>query len=629
MKKTVLVVTPNKGFGELICQILDETGAYDLSLATSGQHAMDSANANNPAICILEPGLQDYMLDRLIESLILNHPGMKLVLIAPESVQSNIKLIEQISVDGILFKPFYLQDIVIKVEKIMGGVGTVMVDNTKPNKIQDSKTEVTFVELPETNWHDDSDFAIHQLKFYSNKTDALVSLITKKEKLWAYEGSLKKEAVNEISNLLAEYFLKDGGSDLARFVELQSTGANLMLYTTTLMDDYMLVLGFDAQIPFSKIRKQAAQISKGILSGTNTLIEGDSETGNSEILGKVDQIAEIDIDSTLVMELEKTTPSSSNDNILDESESPIFIAMDLEEPTDEQETTREVFVVQDIEEAEQESSDATFAISIDEEISSESKDYSMDLSLDDNDDVLVSTEPQRAKPPLTATLDPMVREENSFSSMVEDIPTPMSMAELLEEEDFGKKRSFLDELIDDIESGEELDIYQETEATIKLPASRENMAKTIPSKIYDETINLESVSSSLYSLNYACTLLPKLPHTKLTGEIKKQLLKWVSEICLAFDWRVESLSIYPEYMQWNVNVTPDNSPEIIINTIREYTSDRIFSQFPRYQRLNPSEKFWATGYLLIGDKKMAPKSIINQFITNTRNRQGVGNIKNN
>ena len=50
------------------------------------------------------------------------------------------------------------------------------------------------------------------------------------------------------------------GSDLLRFVRLEATKAEHMLYATRLADDVVLALVFDAETPFSTIRTQAGQL---------------------------------------------------------------------------------------------------------------------------------------------------------------------------------------------------------------------------------------------------------------------------------------------------------------------------------------------------------------------------------
>ena len=53
--------------------------------------------------------------------------------------------------------------------------------------------------------------------------------------------------------------------DLARFIKLDTTGVEIMLYATQLDEEMILALAFDAQTPFSRIRAQAGTVSAGVV----------------------------------------------------------------------------------------------------------------------------------------------------------------------------------------------------------------------------------------------------------------------------------------------------------------------------------------------------------------------------
>jgi REP element-mobilizing transposase RayT len=78
--------------------------------------------------------------------------------------------------------------------------------------------------------------------------------------LWAYAGQLSQSAANEIASTLAHNWSGGKGSDLLRFVRLESTKAEHMLYATQLAEGVLLAMVFDAETPFSTIRSQAGQL---------------------------------------------------------------------------------------------------------------------------------------------------------------------------------------------------------------------------------------------------------------------------------------------------------------------------------------------------------------------------------
>ena len=97
----------------------------------------------------------------------------------------------------------------------------------------------------------------------------------------------------------------------------------------------------------------------------------------------------------------------------------------------------------------------------------------------------------------------------------------------------------------------------------------------------------------------------------------------MSNICIAFGWRLEHLAVRPEYLQWVVNVTPNTSPGYLMRIMRQQTSERIFGDFPRLKRENPSGDFLAPGYLIMGGLQPHPPQLIKEYLKQTRKRQGI------
>ena len=80
----VIVVTPNAGFGELVCQILEETGKYAVALATTPQEALAITKKDRPALCILETGMESGKTITLVDMMRQEVENMLLVLIPSE-----------------------------------------------------------------------------------------------------------------------------------------------------------------------------------------------------------------------------------------------------------------------------------------------------------------------------------------------------------------------------------------------------------------------------------------------------------------------------------------------------------------------------------------------------------------
>jgi CheY-like chemotaxis protein/REP element-mobilizing transposase RayT len=135
-------------------------------------------------------------------------------------------------------------------------------------------------------------------------------------------------------------------------------------------------------------------------------------------------------------------------------------------------------------------------------------------------------------------------------------------------------------------------------------------------------IILEPVSPAVYNLDYACLLVPRFPQHHLIGDLSDCLPEWMRDTCIAFAWRLEYISVRPEYLLWNVNVPPATSPAYLMRIVRQRISVKIFDDFPRFIKENPSGDFWAPGYLIMGGSQPAPVQVIKEFIAQTRHRQG-------
>ncbi len=134
---------------------------------------------------------------------------------------------------------------------------------------------------------------------------------------------------------------------------------------------------------------------------------------------------------------------------------------------------------------------------------------------------------------------------------------------------------------------------------------------------------LEPVVRLPYDLSYACLLIPKFSAHYLIGDIAESLREWMQQICLSFEWRLQDLRIRPEYMQWVLFVPPATTPTRCIRTVREQTSRLIFEDFPHIRRENLSKDFWAPGYLVLIGPTPLPPEMINEFISLTRQQQGI------
>ncbi len=184
-------------------------------------------------------------------------------------------------------------------------------------------------------------------------------------------------------------------------------------------------------------------------------------------------------------------------------------------------------------------------------------------------------------------------------------------------------------LVDTDQSEDPTSPFEKTAAleniALRTDPALETTQETHPHTISDSVrkIVLEPVSAAVYNLDYACMLVPRFPQHHMTGDLLDQLGDWIPKICIAFAWRLEYISVRPDYLLWIVDVPPATSPSYLMRIFRQHTSGRIFEDFPRFKKENPSGDFWAPGYLIIGGSQPPPAQLIKDFIAQTRQRQGI------
>ncbi|HKJ26848.1 MAG TPA: hypothetical protein VJ965_04340, partial [Anaerolineales bacterium] len=244
----VLVVTPNAGLGELICQILNETGDYAVSLVTKGQDVLALAEKEKPALVILETNLNGTPVGELLSSLRVALPELLVLLIVEEDKTGHASY-AGMQPDGLLEKPVYLPDLVFKVEAVIenSDLDNLKRAQKKGNTAKPTVPQLEMESTPAPAWLQDVNLAAQHLTRLSLESAAQASLIAKGDEIWAYAGELPRLAAEELAQAVAVHFINGGGSDLARFIRLEENSGEYMLYATGVGGDYVLATVFNAE----------------------------------------------------------------------------------------------------------------------------------------------------------------------------------------------------------------------------------------------------------------------------------------------------------------------------------------------------------------------------------------------
>ena len=541
MAENLLVVTPSPSFGESFRRSLQDTGAYRVHIVNTKAAAVVRADEEACKLVFLDIELGHEWIEEIGQSLRTVIPGIQLFILADDEIPP--------AFDSI--RPWTLVRKTSNMSDLINGRGQ------PPTMTPSPITQ----ELP---WLGDVSKAAQHLTRLTLESSSQAALITRNNELWAYAGQLSQAAAREIAQTLGKNWSAQKGSDLLRFVRLESTKAEHMLYATELVTNVLLAMVFDAETPFSTIRSQATQLVTS-LSENDAREEktekpawpkASSKTGPISTSDAVDEDEDDNIAIPAISEILVDIPTPNPTPVtkpLHEEVKPAPVINPRRTPVDPGETRRSIF----------------------------SRESSVPVPLKD---LLLSNQP--------ANLD-----QNSLS----------------------KSQS-----LEELEVTAPSKSQPRPQTPVRVPKAGE-LDETRPHSVNEVAgrIVLEPASAGVYQLTYACLLVPRFTSHYLTGDIADKLSEWIPNICIAFGWRLEHLAVRPEYLQWVVNVPPATSPGYLMRIMRQQTSEKIFVEFPRLKKENPSGDFWAPGYLIMGGTQPHPPQLVKDYIKQIRQRQGI------
>lgn len=541
MTKSLLIVSADTKFAQVLLYGLEQEG-YRVQITKGKGESVVRADEENSSLAFLDMDLGYRAVLEVGQALRMLNPDIGLVLFSRDEVPPQLDELHPWMLSP---KPYFLPDVLNMLNN----------NSNSPSKFSNSaphrEVQTSNSALP---WLQDVTRAAQHLTRLTLESSAQAALITRGENLWAYAGQLSQGAAKELAVAVTRHWDGQKGSDLLRFVRLEATKAEHMLYATRLADDVVLALVFDAETPFSTIRSQAGQLVNRLSTQPEV---AEPPVSQKPLLATHDVPTEhIDDESNADLDI----PSIAD------------ILSDVPPPRPE----RRVNPVEWEEEEEFNQPPAP----------SRSRQYSHESS------------------PAMRASDLIVSNQNTdetIEHVVENIDATMP----------SKSR-------------------QRPETPFRKPMPGE-LDETRPHSITEVAgrVMLEPISPGLYNLTYACLLVPRFSSHYLTGDMSDRLSEWLPQICIAFGWRLEYLAVRPEYVQWVLNVPPATSPGYLMRIIRQQTSEKIFHEFPKLKKENPSGDFWAPGYLIMGGTQPHPPQLVKDYIKQTRTRQGYSTPRNN
>ena len=531
MSKSLLLVTADVNFGQVLLYGLEQAG-YAAFIVKGKGEAVVRADEKDCNLAFLDMDIGYKAVLDIARGLRALRPDMYLALLSDEELPPAL---DEIRPWTLMPKHYYLPDVL------------TMLNNPSSYRSQINNGREVQTSMPSLPWLQDVSKAAQHLTRLTLESAAQAALITRGDNLWAYAGGLSQNAAKELAITVTRHWDGQKGSDLLRFVRLEATKAEHMLYATRLADDVVLALVFDAETPFSTIRTQAGQLAQSLSIPTPE--EERPVAGQNPLPASYDAKTEYMDDEEDGQNLK--VPNISN--ILSDVPPPQPDARMIPMPEEDLLGTRPS--------------------------SSRIHQYSRESS------------------PAVPVNDLLVSNQNideTVEHVVQDFDATMP----------SKSRP-------------------RPETPIRHPMPGE-LDETRPHSITEVAgrMMLEPIAPGLYNLTYACLLVPRFSSHFLTGDLSDRISEWLPQICIAFGWRLEYLAVRPEYVQWVVNVPPATSPGYLMRIMRQQISEKIFTEFPRMKKENPSGDFWAPGYLIMGGTQPHPPQLVKDYIKQTRTRQG-------
>jgi len=523
----VILVISKRNLGEFIQQTLQETGRYQAELVDGAAHFFSRVQTAKFSVAILD--YRDIKAPQsFTRTLLEGFPKLKIVAFPPQesAVQSTLS---NLGVSGWLSMPFNMPNLLDTLQGKAFYSDQSVLDTSKQNSLAipahaPEKSKPTSL-APE--WLGDVNRVAQHLTHLFLESTAQAAFITRGSQIWAYAGQLPRPAVEELSRTVVHHG-SNGGGDLTRFIRLNVTNSDHMLYATSLGGDYILALAFETEVSFMEMRSQVEGLAQKL---SDSLQEWPNLNGDVEYV-------------------------------------------------------RDVKQEQD--------------------------------AVSNNLDLLVPLSDELPAIPLDWRPDQDIAEDRQ--AFFEGLLTPMSIP-VSKGPEF-EQGSIPAEAINRANDEQPVDPFLTTHpARIKKSSQTSDTLKAQPRSLRID--DLEPETASMVNIAYTSVLIPRLPQHHLVGGLAEALPRWVNELSFAFGWRLDHLSVRPNYLHWRAIAPPHYPPARMVHDLATQTSQRIFAEFSRLAKANPSRKFWAAGHLIVSSRDKLSQQLVQDFILAARTRQGL------
>lgn len=602
---SILIVTPDYAFGELLRVSLEEGNLYEFIMVKDAAEALEKAKQIRFSLAILDSELPDQPVISIANSLKSKYPEIRLVVIPPQNDPKH-PLLAGISPDGYISRPFFAPDILQMIESLIPPT-----EASKPDQSQVGGVKTFFnYHYP---WPFDSILAEGALIGLQDELNAEAVMMTHSGEIIASRSRLSDNILKDAADLVSENWDGEQNGDLAQFMKINASLEDVLVYTTPMDDNLLLTILQGESVSFSKIRHLIREIAfqlREMVQPEAKTLEGSPP---SSLVSKSDQENLFHLPESMeaVQELfhdqapgeESVTPEDHLQPADELSDSGTVVTEEhVEDVVDEESGLEEI--------------QQTKLAEILAELPPPDPEVKEDIpepewipeAVNEN---IPETQIEETEPPLDLVF-PWDEEINHSPKGKQESPTtPVTIRSGGKNDQTGAGITVATKSV------------RRSEKESETENSRDQVEATLPIDLEQllEPTNMDSDSPIISHHAYTCILIPRLRENYLTGDLAEHIAKWVPEICQTFSWQNDTVNVRPAYLLWTAKVGQGVSPGKIVRAIRQRTSERIFSQFPSFQTKSTAKDFWASGYLVVSGSEPPSQKIVSEFIQQARTNQ--------
>jgi len=287
MSGSILIADANRGFAGMLQQAIVEAG-FSCQTAASVREAINLASSTQVSLAVIDLDLPDAVPSAFIAELRRASPGIILLGIPPDD-EAKARELPTLGLQGTLTKPFYMPDFIPQLKTLLSEPPPALKEASTPGLLaaEEKLLEMLGIGGTETPLpsgspapaHAEAESPARELDFpdathagailarLTAGTATRASLLTREGKLFSFAGELSADHAAQAARLVAGGWNRHERGVWLRYMRLQGTEEDLLLYSTPASGRYVLALVFPSHTPIREARSLTHTVLEGLYHG--------------------------------------------------------------------------------------------------------------------------------------------------------------------------------------------------------------------------------------------------------------------------------------------------------------------------------------------------------------------------